>query len=469
MEKYILKDKYEVKRLSKKPYLRVTVPGSKSMTNRALLLSALNEGEVLLKGIHLSGDSRALISVLTDLGFKVSVDEMAHEIRVLGTGGRVPKSNATVDVKSAGTCARFVTAFLALSGGSYNIKSSDQMAERPMEDLYMALESLGVRIERPEDKRLSFPIRVSMESDKASKKASKEDEIKADNSYREIELNIDKSSQYLSALLMVLPLKYDKTLIKLTGTREARSYVDMTVKMMRQFGYNGEVTENGNSYLVTKGEYKVSEYTVEPDMSAACYFYALASLTGGESTVAYATKDTLQGDVKFLDVIEKMGAVISENNDSEIIVKGPEDKVLKGVSLSMADFSDQALTVAAMAPFLKGETCITGLSHIRGQESDRLAVIKDVMDRIGVFCEITEDSFVINPDKALSDDSFVTLDTYNDHRVAMSFTIMGLVRGGIIIDNPGCCEKTFENYYDIIDGIVKQKEVKEDDYEFYFK
>ena len=436
---------YLVKKLNRTEEIVVSVPGSKSITNRALLLSALAEGESVLHGVLFSNDSRVFMDSLIRLGFLVNIDEENNVVRIKGEGGRIPaleldgealKKDLEIFVGSAGTAARFLTAFCALGSSDVRLSSTEQMAKRPMDELYSALESIGCSINR-EGENLSFPVVINGEGLRV------DDEI-------EIELNIDRSSQFLSACLMVLPLKYKKVRIKLTGNRKAKSYVRMTEQMMVQFGFSGEIKEiNENLYEISGGSYSAQDYNIEPDISAACYFYGIAALCNLKTTVSFVRRDSLQGDMKFLEVLEKMGCKL-EWGDS-LSITGPEGR-LKGIRADFQDFSDQALTIAAIAPFASESVEIYNIGHIRKQESDRLNVIITNLRALGVECACTEDSFIVYP-KEDFDDSLVKLDTFDDHRVAMSFTLTGLKRGNIIIQNADCCKKTFENYFEIIDKL----------------
>lgn len=446
-----MKDMASVKidRLEYPPAMQVKVPGSKSITNRALLLAALADGVSVISGVQFSNDSKAFLEALKDLGFETEADEKNLKVIVKGTGGKIPEKDGKIYVASAGTAARFLTALLGLSDGRYTISASAQMSKRPMKELYDAMRSLGSEIIPCGEKDESFPVNVSGSS------ISKEKSVSLD-------LNIDRSSQFLSGLMMVLPLHYDKVKIHLTGKREARSYVKMTERMMHEFGFSGSINEvTGNDYVLTGGKYTPCRYTVEPDISAACYFYALAAVTGGTMSAAGVHRESMQGDIKFLDVLESMGCSVREDKTG-LYVTGPEKGKLGGFSGDLSDMSDQALTLAAIAPFADFEVHVTGLGHIRKQESDRLAVIDDVMRRIGVKHTVDEDSFTIFPIdgekyfREHSKENPVIIDTYNDHRVAMSFTVTALKLGNMIINDPMCCRKTFAGYYDIVEDIILQ-------------
>jgi 3-phosphoshikimate 1-carboxyvinyltransferase len=426
---------YFVKKISDNPDICVTVPGSKSITNRALLLGALAKGKTILRNVLFSEDSRAFIDSLMSLGFDLKVLENENTVEIEGLGGALPSTKASINVGKAGTAARFLTAYLAIFGDDIHIDSHPQMAQRPMDELYTALIEIGACIERHEK---SFPIDI--------KKGSFPDY----DSEVLIHLNIDKSSQYLSGLLMILPLKFKKSTIILTGNRKARSYVLMTEQMMNQFGFSGRIeSKDENTYIITGGDYKCKDYAIEPDISSACYFYALAALTGGRCKVNYIRKDSLQGDMKFIYILEKMGCKLTW--EDSLILYGPKNGILTGIEADFSDFSDQSLTMAAIAPFCESPVRVYGISHIRGQESDRIKAIHDILNFLGLRCDMDEDSFTVYPGAINGGE----VETYDDHRVAMSFTVLGLKTGNIIIKNPECCYKTFEGFYDIIDRLIE--------------
>ena len=427
---------YLVQKVNKPLHIAVEVPGSKSITNRALLIGAMADGLSEIQGILFSDDSRFFLKALQELGFEINISEEKKTVRIQGMNGRIPKKEATIQVGSAGTAARFLTAFLAMSDGTYQIESSEQMKKRPMKDLLLALEGLGASFAYLEEP-YHFPMKVTgmgINTEKCSK----------------IFLNIDQSSQFLSALLMVLPIAFDDVTIKMTGTREARSYVEMTEQMMKQFGHKGVEKLENDSYRVRGGDYIARDYDIEPDVSAACYFYALAAATGKRAMVKRMRKESLQGDMKFISLLEKMGCTISWERDGRqnLWLKGPDGK-LKGMEVKMSDFSDQALTLAAIAPFADSEVTIKGIAHIRGQESDRIKVIVDELAKMGILCNELPDGVKIHPGTPKN----TNIETYNDHRVAMSFAVTGLAGDGMTILNPMCCKKTFAGFFDEIDRL----------------
>lgn len=416
----------------------VPVPGSKSVTNRALLLAVLAQGKSLLTGVLFSDDSRYFMECVKELGFELSADERAGTVSVYGNPQKIPKQGTSIYVGSAGTAARFLTAFLCLSGGEYFLDASEQMKKRPMEPLLRSLRELGAEITCTGEEG-HFPFRVRSNG----------------TAKQEISVNIDDSSQFLSALLISCCLSGDDFTIHVQGSH-GMSYIDLTTRMMEEFGVHALCRREGGrlSYFVTGGQsYRGREYAVEPDISAACYFYAMAMLLGVRITVKGVKRDTMQGDIAFLQVLEQMGGTLQETKDG-IALTGPADGKLRGVEADMHAFSDQALTLAALAPFAGQPTTITGIGHIRGQECNRIAAICKELGKLGVFCEEFPDGVRIDP--AHSDIHGGTVHTYEDHRVAMSFALIGLRVPGIVIDNPFCCRKTFEHYFDLFGAVCRE-------------
>lgn len=436
-------DVYNVKKIKKPLDICVEVPGSKSITNRALLLAAMSDGEILLKGVQFSEDSYNFIKALKKLGFKTDVDIDAKSVKIIGMNGLIPAHEASIYVGSAGTAARFLTAFTAMGSGTYTLDASEQMKKRPMRELLEVLETLGAKF-----KWLGEEYNFPMEVTGIRKKIEDDNFFVAD---RTVSLNIDRSSQFLSALLMTAPSVFTFLTINLTGSRDARSYVEITEQMMKQFGHKGVERLGADSYRVLSGHYHVNEYQIEPDVSAACYFYAMAAVTGGTAIVKYIRKDSMQGDMKFISVLENMGCGTEWTSDGELKLYAPKNGKLKGIDINMSNFSDQALTLAAIAPFADSPVTIRGVAHIRGQESDRIAVIVNELLRMGIKCDELDDGVVIYPGMP----SPATVQTYNDHRVAMAFTVTGMAAEGISIDNPLCCKKTFAQYFDVVESLYK--------------
>ena len=415
----------------------VTVPGSKSITNRALLVGALAEGTTVLRGVLFSDDSKVFMQALRDIGFLVEVNEEEHKVVIEGHGGSIPAVSGAhegrrVYVGSAGTAARFLTALLALSGQHFWVESSEQMKKRPMEPLLRALEELGAKFEFLEQP-YAFPFRICGREDRNPESVG---------------LNIDASSQFLSALLLSGVMCREGVTVHLTGTRSARAYVGITMKMMEEFGCQ-VCRLDENTYRVMRGQtYRGREYQIEPDVSAACYFYGLAAVTGSEVKVMHVHSATTQGDIKFIDVLEQMGCHVKEERDG-VVVTGVKCGQLRGVHVDMSDFSDQTMTLAAVAPFADSETVIDGVGRIRGQESDRIHGIVTELARMGIRCEERPDGITVHPGEVRP----AVVNTYEDHRMAMAFSLVGCRVKGIVIDNPGCCRKTFENYFELLTSL----------------
>lgn len=410
--------------------LRVKVPGSKSITNRALLLATLAEGESLLKGALFSDDSRYFLKCIQELGFKTRVEEANQLIAVTGGGGRLPKEEASLYVGSAGTAARFLTACLGVSNGLYHMDASEQMRRRPMAPLLESLRELGCEIGYPPDgKEGFFPFSLKGHGFGQSS----------------ISIDISHSSQFLSALLISSCLSKQDFTVHVRGSH-GMAYIEMTRRMMEQFGV---LTANPapGIFLTKAGQcYRGREYQIEPDVSGACYFYALSPLLGIPVVVENVHFDSLQGDVAFIDLLTQMGCTGTDTPEG-ILVSPPASGSFHGIQAHMASCSDQALTLAAIAPFADSPTTITGIGHIRCQECDRIRAMTEQLSKMGIRCSADQDSVTIWPGIP----SPALVETYEDHRVAMSFALTGLRSHGIVIDNPDCCRKTFENYFQVLE------------------
>lgn len=427
----IVQDTYEVKKADIIP-VDVSVPGSKSITNRALLIAALANGKSVLKGVLFSDDSRHFLQALQNLGFVVEIDEPHAVVSIEGKGGRVPKAKASVDVGSAGTAARFLTAYLGLCEGEYHMNSSEQMKKRPMEELLQALQDLGAEVTYKEASG-HFPFVIG----------------NSGVNRHEVTIDVEKSSQFLSALLISSVLFQKEFRIHVKG-HHGMAYVEMTVAMMKQFGVEVQRPASDTFVIAEHTAYQAREYQIEPDVSAASYFYAMCPVVGVPAKVCHVHWESLQGDTSFLHVLEQMGCRTEEEPDG-IRMYPPTEGFLGGV-FDFSAFSDQALTLAAIACFASETVEITGIGHIRYQECDRFAAILTNLKAMGIACEqLDENRIVIHPGKPHG----CKIKTFEDHRVAMAFAIPGLVTDGIVIENPSCCRKTFENYFEILDTLCK--------------
>ena len=427
-------------------HITVSVPGSKSITNRALLLATLAEGTSKLGGALFSDDSRHFLKCVEDLGFETVVDEPNRYIEVTGLGGPVPKQAADIYVGSAGTAARFLAAYLGCSEGEYYIDGSLQMRKRPMEPLLKALEHIGAVIDCVEEPG-HFPMKIKSQG----------------IAKHVITVDIDKSSQFLSALLISGCLSKEDLHIHIEGSH-GMSYIQMTVDMMEQFGVQAARVSDREFVIPAGQSYRAQDYYIEPDASAAAYFWAMAAVLGISVTVEHTHFASLQGDVEFARILERMGCIVEDRAEG-ITVTGPENGVLKGIDVDMHACSDQAITLAAIAPFSDGPVRITGISHIRLQESDRIAAIVENLSALGVKVEEEPDGVVIYPQiqerftaegQSLHNLQPAVIHTHDDHRLAMGFAITGLRSPGVTILDPLCCRKTFENYFDVLEETIQK-------------
>ena len=405
----------------------VEVPGSKSITNRALLIAALSQGRTTLTGVLFSDDSRHFLGCLTALGFEMEISESKKTVTIAGLGGRIPINEVTINVGNAGTAARFLTAMLALSDGTYIIDSSEQMKKRPMKPLFDVLIDMGASI-RYLDTKYHFPVQITGNGGKC----------------KDISLDITQSTQFLSALLMMGPMIKSDMTIHTTGDKVDGSYIRLTRRILEQFGVIVD-HENAEYHIPGGCTFHRSVYAIEPDISAACYFYAIALLTGGNITVKGVRMDLMQGDIKFLGVLKQLGCTIHETEQG-INMIGPAAGGFSGIDVNMRDYSDQAMTLAALAPFATTTTIIRDVAHIQFQECDRMQGIINELTKIGIDCQADGENIIIQPGLPHG----AIIETYDDHRFAMAFTLLGLKVKGITINNPLCCRKTFENYFEVL-------------------
>ena len=421
-------ERYFVKQF--KPHdFAVDVPASKSIFNRALLLAALGTGDVQLAcGAYDADDTTALLDCLTRLGTRIERTNAGLLVR--GCGGNFPVRRAELNVRSAGTAARFLVTALAFTGGEYLFTASEQMKKRPM-DVLSVLSKAGVLfefLERPGH----FPFRMHSAG------------IRAD----ELSVDTDLSTQYASGILLSAACLRPLTL-HLTGSRTQGSYIEMTLELLRAFG--AAVQRSGDSIVVRPAPGPMpARFEVESDLSAACYFYAMALLFGIRVLVRHIRFETLQGDVRFLQLLQQKGVRFCDTQEG-LLADGSGISSFTGFDVCMRDYSDQALTLAALAPFATSPTRITGIGHTRRQECDRIHAIAANLQALGVPASEETDGVVIHPAAVHRG----TVCTFGDHRVAMAFTLTGLKAGGIEIDDPRCCAKTFAGYFDAIDAITQ--------------
>jgi 3-phosphoshikimate 1-carboxyvinyltransferase len=400
----------------------ISIPGSKSITNRALLLAALAEGTSTLDGALFSEDSHWCAACLRQLGITVEADQDAERFIVQGRGGGFPATHADCFVGNSGTTARFITAAAALGRGDYRFDGVPRMRERPIRELLTALRQLGATITADGDR---FPLTIHAHGLRGG----------------EATLDATDSSQLLSGLLMVAPYAAQDVTIHATGTVVSQPYLDITLRMMAQFGV---VADKGNyrKYSIQAGQrYRAGRYVIEPDASGATYFFAAAAVTGGRVRIPNLTADALQGDVHFVDVLEQMGCSVTRAADY-LEVRGPSR--LRGLDINLNAMSDTAQTLAAIAPFASEPVIIRDIGHNRHKETDRITAVVTELRKLGVRAEEQPDGMTIYP----SEVGPGAVATYDDHRMAMAFSVIGLVRPGIVITNPGCTAKTFPDFFE---------------------
>jgi len=427
----------------------VTLPGSKSITNRALVLAAMAEGTTRLENALFSEDTLIMVQALKDLGFAVRDDEASATIEVEGQGGVIPVKKADLHVGNAGTAARFLTALCSVaSRGRYRLDGVPQMRHRPMGGLLTALRRLGVRITASESD--SFPIEIETRGLRGG----------------DITIDAQASSQMLSALLLVAPLAREDLHIRLERETVSRPFVNMTEAMMHQFGQPFYQTKLKDAFAVTAGSpYRPlpsGVYQVEGDATAASYFLALPTAVGGEVLVRDMRFSGLQGDIDFAEVLAATGTVIEANPEGLWARRPSGAPRPKGVERDFTAISDTFLTLAAVAPLLDGPTRISGIAHTRKQETDRVHAMSFELRKLGQGVRETEDTLEIHPAPLVPD---MEITTYNDHRVAMSFAILGShdLRGDgkpwLTIKDPACCAKTFPHFFEVLKELRGGKRV----------
>lgn len=417
----------EITPLPSPPDVCVEVPGSKSITNRALLLASLCPQRVVVTHALDSEDTQVMRESLRKLGF--SVEQPKSETIVIdGGGGRIPAREAELWVANAGTAARFLTALVALGEGTYRIDGTPRMRQRPVQPLLDALNRLGAEAVSELDTGCPPVI------------------VRASGLHGgEVSVRGDISSQFLSALMMVAPCAERTVMIHIERELVSAPFVQMTLRMMRQFGV--EAIWKEEKVLITvpaPQQYHLAGeaiYAVEPDATAASYFFAAAAITGGRVCVRGLSRDSLQGDIRFVDILEQMGCSVRWLPDA-VEVTGTH--ALHGVDVNMSDISDTFITLAVVAPFADSPTRIRGVEHARYQESNRVSAVATELRRLGVDVEEHIDGLTIYPGTPQGG----TVQTYNDHRIAMAFALIGLRVPGIVVANPECVQKTFPNFFE---------------------
>ena len=403
---------------------RVTVPGSKSLSARALIAASLADGRSELEGLLRCDDTRYLGHALTELGIVVSFGETGRVCTVEGLGGDFPCLEARLYLGNAGTAMRFLTGILTTAGGDFELDGDERMRKRPIRELVDALCALGAQVESTG----GFPpVRIGPRELRGGR----------------VSISGARSSQFVSALLLAGPASREGVEVTVLEPVVSRPYLDLTVHVMRVFGCPVEVEEDPLVFRTAPGKYEPCEWRIEPDASSASYFFAAAAVTGGRVLVEGLNRSSLQGDVAFLDVLERMGCTITESEEGTAVEGGD----LRGVEIDASGFPDLVPTIAAVALFARGTTEVRGVPHLRIKESDRIASVATEFGKLGADIRELDDGLLVRGGSKLSG---ARIDPWNDHRIAMSAAVIGLAVPGVEIENAGCVDKSFPRFFDTL-------------------
>ena len=404
----------------------ITVPGSKSITQRALIIAALASGESSLVGPLTSEDTKYTAGALKAMG--IDIVEQEDRWLVTGASGRILQPDQDIYLGNNGTATRFLTSVAALGNGRFVITGDERMAQRPIQPLMEALTGWGVDIKSSNNTGCP-PLTINANGLSGGKTLLPE----------------GKSSQYLSSLLLVAPYARQKAELEVAGEVMSKPYVEMTMEVMAAFGVGSAATEDCSRFEIEPGCYQAREYQIEGDASNASYFWAAAAITGGRVTVANVPVPSLQGDAAFVALLARMGCEVEQTGNG-ITVSGPEE--LHGITIDMADRPDVVPTLAVVASRARGRTVINNIAHLRIKECDRLHVMAVELAKLGARVEERQDSLIIEgigPDAPAMHGA--EIDTYNDHRIAMSFAVAGLAVPGITVKGEECVAKSFPDFW----------------------
>jgi 3-phosphoshikimate 1-carboxyvinyltransferase len=402
----------------------VAVPGSKSITNRALVLAALacRQREITLEGALQSEDTEVMVDCLRRLGFTLTVDWPTVHVHRNISGRIIPAASADLFVGNSGTTVRFLTAMLTLCRGTYRLDGIPRMRERPIADLLAAINQLGANATSDAGTGCP-PITLRPEGWSGGT----------------VGVRADVSSQFLSGLMLAAPFADTPTAIVIDGPSVSEPYIDMSYRMVRDWGLSLERTSNGFAARPSDISAIPATYAIEPDASTASYPLALAAILGGRVTVTGLNRTSLQGDVAFAEALQRMGCRVEEC-DSGITVHGGK---LRGIDIDMNAISDTVMTLAAVACFAEGPTTIRNVAHIRHKETDRIAAVANELRRLGLNIDERDDGLTIHPGHMTG----AKVETYNDHRMAMSLALIGLRVPKVVVDHPACVAKTYPGFW----------------------
>ncbi|WP_425615899.1 3-phosphoshikimate 1-carboxyvinyltransferase [Anatilimnocola sp. NA78] len=408
-------------------------PGSKSITNRALIIAALAEGQSTLRGALASEDTQVMIESLTRLGIGVVESHGGANLVIHGCGGNIAQQQAELFVGNSGTTVRFLTAMLAACQGQFRLDGIARMRERPIADLIRTLNELGSDV-TSELNTGCPPVLIRAQGLQGG--AAK--------------IRGDISSQFLSALLMAAPYSREAVQVQVEGVLVSQPYVHMTLGLMRAFGVDIDPGDLTQFNIPGAQRYQGREYAIEPDASAASYFWGAAAVTGGEIAVRGLGRKALQGDVAFVDCLEQMGCEVRAQAEVITVVGRP----LRGIEVDMNAISDTAQTLGVVALFAKGPTTIRGIAHVRHKETDRIGDLARELRKFGATVDEFDDGMQITPPANYEKFSGASIATYNDHRMAMSLALAGLNLPGVVINDPGCTAKTYPHFFSDLQKLI---------------
>ena len=403
---------------------RFQPPGSKSITNRAVIVAAAATGTTHLSGVLDSEDTRVMAAGLTQLGIAVETDWPAARMTIEGCGGRLPAATATIDCRASGTTMRFLTALCGLGTGPYRLDGTARMRQRPIGDLLDALAQLGLQASAESPGRCP-PVTIAGGPLTTADTAS-------------LTVRGDISSQFASGLAMIGPCLAGGLRISFAGELVSWPYLEMTDRVMHAFGGSSSLTPD--TWDIQASGYRGRDYAIEPDASAASYFLAMAAITGGSMRIDGLCRESLQGDVGFADALGQMGCEVRWHADA-IEVRG---RASRGIEIDMNAISDTVPTLAVVACFAESPTLIRNVRHIRDKETDRISDLARELRKLGGCIDEHDDGLRITPAPLQA----ARLSTYDDHRMAMSLSLAGLRTAGVVIEDPACVGKTFPGYWD---------------------
>ena len=407
----------------------VSVPGSKSIANRALICAAIANSESVIENCAPGDDTEAMIDALRILG--VGVERDSDKVRISGNLDLENIREMQLNAKLAGTTSRFLTALCSLRAGVTTIDGDEPLRTRPMHDLHSALRDLGAHVSSISHEGF-LPVQISRGAQWQAKVA----------------VRANMSSQFTSALMMIAPRLPSGLEIVLSQDVVSRGYIEMTVSVMRAFGANTDFSDN--QIWVSPGEYQGTSFTVEPDASSASYPLGAVAISGGSVTIAGLSRNSLQGDVEFIDLLARMGCDVSESHEG-LSLNRDRERPLRGVDVNMSQISDCVPTLAVIAMFAETPTQISGVGFIRDKESDRLGDLIGELRKLGANVSETQDGMVIQPGVLHG----ANLETHHDHRLAMAFALIQREVDGVIVNDPEVVSKSWPRYFDVLPSFYK--------------